>query len=494
MNMDYDVIIAGAGLSGIGMACHLQKNNPNKSFAILERREAMGGTWDLFRYPGIRSDSDMISFGYNFSPWIGNQVLAAGSSIKKYIQDTAHKFGVDQNIHYRMKIVSANFSTKTNRWTVDVLNESNGEMHKFTCNYFISATGYYNHDQGHTPTFKGSEDFKGQIIHPQFWPENLDYKNKRVVVIGSGATAVTLIPTMADETAHITMLQRSPSYVFNIPNKDTILDSCKRFLPENLVYKMFRKRNIFLQRGLYKISRRFPKPMRLYLLASVQKQLGGDENMRHFTPKYMPWDERLCAVPDGDLFKVIREGKASVVTDQIERFTENGILLKSGKVLEADIIITATGLELQMIGGMKVFVDDAEFKLNERVSYKGVLVDNLPNFAYLFGYTNTPWTLKIDLAADYLCRLFKEMDHRQVTAVKPVALESENTGKSVISSLQSGYVQRGDHTLPRQGKSKEWFVSHHLETDTEMFKQDIESPDLVWSTASIKSNAQTHAA
>ena len=467
--MEYDVVIIGAGLAGIGMGCQLLQQNPNKSFTILERRQALGGTWDLFRYPGIRSDSDVISFGYKFSPWNSDKVLAAGESIKQYLQETAQKFNIDQKIRYGIKIISANFSTQTNKWTVETVNESNGETQKFTCNFLVSATGYYNHDQGYTPKFEGLENFKGQFVHPQKWPEDLDHRNKRVVVIGSGATAVTLIPAMANETAHITMLQRSPSYVINVPNTDKLFDAARKVFSEELVYKFFRKRNILMQRGIYKISRRFPKQMRSFLLSNVQKALGEQYDMSHFTPEYMPWDERLCAIPDNDLFDVIRDGKASVVTDQIERFTENGILLKSGKTLEADIIVTATGLELQLFGGIQLSVDQEQIKPNEKMSYKGTLIEDVPNFAYLFGYTNAPWTLKIDLSCDYICRLINELDIRQMAAVKPVAPADENTGNSIVYGMRSGYVQRGDWVLPRQGKSTEWFVSHNFEKDEAMY-------------------------
>ncbi|MFC3902436.1 Predicted flavoprotein CzcO associated with the cation diffusion facilitator CzcD [Acinetobacter marinus] len=480
MNAAYDVIIIGAGLSGIGMACQLAQKNPNKNFTILERRQAIGGTWDLFRYPGIRSDSDMISFGYGFNPWTGNQVLAAGESIRQYVQDTAEKFGLAQKIQFGIKIISADFSTATNQWTVKAVDEQTGESKEFVCNYLVSATGYYNHDQGYLPKFEGEEDYQGIRVHPQHWPEDLDYSNKKVVVIGSGATAVTVVPAMADKTAHITMLQRSPSYVFNIPNTDKILDACKKILPEDVVYKMFRKRNIFIQRSLFKLSRRFPEKMRSFLIDSVRKQLGDDYDMSHFTPKYMPRDERLCAVPDGDLFEAIKSGKASVVTDHIDRFTENGILLKSGKTLEADIIITATGLQIQMLGGIQVTVDHEKINPGDKMSYKGVLLEDVPNFAYLFGYTNAPWTLKIDLACDYICRLIQEMDKRQVAAVKPVAPAGENTGKSIVSSLQSGYVQRGDGVMPRQGRSTEWLVTHSFEKDSAMFGQAIDASALVW--------------
>ena len=496
MQMEYDVVIIGAGLSGIGMACQLSEKSPNKSFTILERRQDLGGTWDLFRYPGIRSDSDVISFGYKFSPWNSDKVLATGESIKQYLQETAQKFGVDQKIRYGIKIISADFSTQTNKWTVEAVDSATGETYQFSCNYLVTATGYYNHDQGYTPKFEGVENFNGQFVHPQFWPENLDYKNKRVVVIGSGATAVTLIPAMANETAHITMLQRSPSYVINVPNTDKLVDACRKVLSEELVYKIFRKRNIFMQRGIYKLSRRFPNKMRSFLLSNAQKALGEHYDMSHFTPKYMPWDERLCAIPDNDLFDVIRSGKASVVTDQIERFTENGILLKSGETLEADIIVSATGLELQMLGGIEISVDQVQVKPNEQMSYRGTLIEGVPNFAYLFGYTNAPWTLKIDLAADYICRLINELNIRQMASVKAIAPAGERTDHSIVYGMQSGYVQRGDWVLPRQGKTTEWLVTHNFEKDAEMYSLPIESQHLVWgaTTPSVKAKGKSKAA
>lgn len=479
-NTHFDVIIVGAGISGIGMACHLSEQCPNKSFAILERRQAIGGTWDLFRYPGIRSDSDMMSFGFKFRPWTDSRILADGASIKQYVNDTAKAFGIDKKIHFGLKITHANFSSQDKLWYIHALNEATGDTATYTCQTFVSATGYYNYDKGHLPNFAGVEDFKGQIIHPQHWPEDLDYRNKKVVVIGSGATAVTLIPAMADKTAHITMLQRSPSYVYTLPDFDKVVEALKGKVPDKLLYKVFRRRNIFVQRSIFKLSRRFPKAMKLALLTSVQKQLGKDFDMSHFTPRYMPWDERLCAVPDGDLFTNIREGKASVVTDHIDRFTASGILLKSGKTLEADIIVTATGLELQMLGGIDLHIDDQPINVGEKLTYKGVLIQDVPNFAYLFGYTNISWTLKIDMAADYVCRLINEMDSRHARTVTALADPNECTADSIVGSLSSGYVKRGDDVMPRQGKQGAWFVTHHYEKDCEIFGEPLDDKALNW--------------
>ena len=480
MTEHYDVLIIGAGISGIGMACHLARECPQKSVAILERRQAIGGTWDLFRYPGIRSDSDMMSFGYQFRPWTDTRILADGPSIRRYVNETASEYGVDQQVKFGLRTVSAAWSTQEARWTLTAIAVNSGETRTFSCSYLITATGYYNHDQGYLPQFPGIEAFQGQCIHPQHWPENLDYKDKRVVVIGSGATAVTLLPAMADDTAHITMLQRSPSYVYSLPATDKMAGLLRRLLPERWVYTLSRQRNIRLQRLIYKASRRFPEQMRSILLSGVRKRLGDDFDMAHFTPKYMPWDERLCAVPDGDLFKVMRDGKASVVTDHIERFTEHGILLKSGQALEADIIITATGLQLQTIGGMTLTVDGKPHSLSDRLTYKGVLVQDMPNLAYLFGYTNISWTLKIDMAAQYICRLLNDMDERNARIVTPRAPQDEIQNDSILGSLQAGYVQRGEAVLPRQGRALPWRVLHHYEHDRDMFKRPVEDTALEW--------------
>ncbi|QDK97542.1 NAD(P)/FAD-dependent oxidoreductase [Acinetobacter tandoii] len=490
MQMEYDVVIIGAGISGIGMGCQLEQKNPNKTYTILERRQDLGGTWDLFRYPGIRSDSDVISFGYEYNPWKTDTVLASGDKIKAYLRETAQKYGVEKNIRYGIKIVSANFSTETNKWTVSSINETTGEAQVFTCNFLVSATGYYNHDHGYQPKFEGVENFKGQFVHPQHWPENLDYKNKRVVVIGSGATAVTLIPAMADDTAHITMLQRSPGYMINVNNTDKLFNAARKVFAEELVYKAFRKRNVLKQLGIFILSHKYPQHMRSFLLSRTKKELAGQCDMTHFTPEYMPWEERLCSVPDNDLFKVVRDGKASIVTDHIERFTENGILLKSGKTLEADIIVSATGLELQMMGGIEISVDQERIHPNQKMTYKGVLLEDVPNFATLFGYTNAPWTLKIDLANDYICKLINELDIRQMAAVTPVAPAGENTGHSIVDGLRAGYVQRGGKQMPLQGKSVEWCVSHIYYSDLKMYALPVESSSLVWTQANQQTKAK----
>jgi monooxygenase len=468
----FDVLIIGAGLSGIGTACHVTAEFPNRTIAVLERRERLGGTWDLFRYPGVRSDSDMYTFGYKFRPWQDVQVLADGASIREYIADTAAEFGINEKIHYGLKVVSAAWSSPERRWTVATVHEATGETRTYSCNYLISCTGYYNYDAGYLPAFPGVSRFGGRCIHPQHWPEDVDYAGKKVVVIGSGATAVTLVPAMAGDAEHVTMLQRSPSYVFSLPALDKISQYLSRFLPDKWVYASTRTRNIAIQRQMYLACRRWPAQMRRLLLWRVRRHVGPSVDMSHFTPKYMPWDQRLCAVPNGDLFKVLASGQASVVTDQIDTFTEKGVLLKSGRELQADIVVTATGLNVQMLGGMKLFVDGEARELHDQMTYKGVLVENIPNLAWIIGYTNASWTLKSDIAGAYLCRLFKHMDDNGHTVATPRDVEDCALDIGMFDQLQSGYVQRANDTLPRQGSKHPWKVIMHYEKDSKMLLED----------------------
>ena len=468
MQDHYDVLIVGAGLSGIGMACHLQRECPGTRFAILERRQAIGGTWDLFRYPGIRSDSDMFTFGYEFRPWNAYKVLADGPSIRQYVADTAKEYGVDSKIQYGQKITRADWSSADNLWTVTAKDEASGAEKIFRSRFLVSCTGYYNYDAGYLPSFPGVEQFKGTRVHPQHWPEGLDYKGKRVVVIGSGATAVTLVPAMADEAAHVTMLQRSPTYIFSVPGIDKISKALSRFLPDRWVYRLARGRNIALVRWMYKGARRYPDGMRKLLLGGVRKQLGDQVDMRHFTPRYMPWDQRLCAVPNGDLFRVLRQGKASVVTDEIETFTEGGIRLKSGQELAADIVITATGLNLQVFGGVEVRVDGQPRRAGELMTYKGTLLQDVPNLGWIMGYTNAPWTLKADIASRYLCRLIAHMKAKGYEKVVAQAPGGEMQPESILGALSSGYVTRAADQLPRQGRELPWRVLHDYERDKPM--------------------------
>lgn len=463
-----DVLIIGAGLSGIGMACQLATEHPALDVAIIERRAAMGGTWDLFRYPGVRSDSDMFTFGYAFRPWHELDVMADGASIRRYVVETAQAYGVDRTIHYGLKVVSADWSSQERRWRVQLLHEASGESRAYHGRFLVVCTGYYNYDQGYLPAFPGVAQYKGICIHPQQWPSDLSFRDKRVVVIGSGATAVTLVPAMAGDAAHVTMLQRSPTYILSLPRFDAISAALQTFLPKPLVFRMARRRNIFLARLIYKAARRWPGKVRAFLLSGVRRQLGEGADMRHFTPMYQPWDQRLCVVPDGDLFAAIRSGKASVMTGDIETFTADGVRLRSGETLRADIVVTATGPDMQTLGGMTLSVDGAPRVMGELVTYKGVLLQDTPNFACIFGYTNAPWTLKADLAARYVCRLLAYMRGRGVQVVTPRAPGNTREETSIMSSLTSGYVQRGAGHLPRQGRELPWRVLNNYERDCEM--------------------------
>jgi cation diffusion facilitator CzcD-associated flavoprotein CzcO len=447
------------------MACHLQMESPTKSYAILERRAAIGGTWDLFRYPGVRSDSDMFTFAYAFRPWTSPKVLAQGPLVRDYVTQTAQEFGVDRNIRFGLKIVKADWSGDLKLWTVSAVEEATGEPKTFTCCFLVSCTGYYDYDQAYLPELPGLKGFKGQSIHPQFWPENLDYKGKKVVIIGSGATAVTLVPAMVADAAHVTMLQRTPSYYFSAPNLEKIIDGLSKVLPARWIYATLRKAYISLQRALYKSARRWPETMQRFFLRPVEKALGNAVDMRHFTPNYKPWDQRVCVVPDGDLFKAIRSGRASVVTDQIVSFTEHGVLLQSGQTLDADIVVTATGMRLKTFGGMEISVDGEPVATNRLLSYRAVLMQNLPNMAIILGYTNASWTLKVDIASRYVCRLLNYLDSKGIASATPRAMEADVGHGNVLSSLTSGYVLRGVDELPRQGRSRLWRVTHAYEVD-----------------------------
>lgn len=453
----FDVLILGAGISGIGAACHLTRQCPDKRYAILERREAIGGTWDLFRYPGIRSDSDMCTFGYSFRPWREPRVLADGPSIKRYVTETAQEYGVDQHIRFGRHVQQAAWDSGRSLWTVEARN-ADGQIERFEARYLMSCTGYYNYDQGFKPDFPGESTFKGRIVHPQHWPEDLDYSDKKVVVIGSGATAITLVPSMAGKAAHVTMLQRSPSYVMTVPEVDPVTVRLSRFMPKRAAYAMARVRNIGLQRFVFRAARNRPKAMRRLLLAAVRKQLGPNVDMKHFTPSYQPWDERLCVVPNGDLFKTLRRGDASIVTDRIKTFTADGLQLESGEHLEADIVVSATGLNVQMLGGIEVSVDGEPLSIKDHLTYKGILVEGVPNLAVVFGYTNASWTLKADLASEYVCRLIKHMDRKGYSRVVARDHEGCMTQDTVMGGLRSGYIRRAADRLPRQGNKAPWSV------------------------------------
>lgn len=472
---EVDVLIIGAGLSGIGAACHLRRSCPTKSIAIIERRKQMGGTWDLFRYPGVRSDSDMYTFGFSFRPWTESRVLADGASIRNYVNDTAHEYGVDALIDYGRRAVRADWSSPDGRWSVETVDEVTAAHERYRAAFVMTCTGYYNYDAGYRPTFDGEADFKGTLVHPQFWPADLDYAGKNVVVIGSGATAITLVPAMAGKAAHVTMLQRSPTYILSVPAVDALAAALQKHLPAKLAYRMNRARNVAIQRGLYKISRRHPALVRKFILGRIRRRLGTEADMRHFTPRYNPWDQRLCVVPNGDLFKTLKQGAASIETDAIVRFTEHGILLKSGKELPADIIVTATGLDVRMAGGMEIYVDGQRTDVAGRLTYKGVMLADVPNVGVLFGYTNASWTLKVDLAAEYLCRVLNHMArHGYTQCVAHAPADAQGAG-NVMQTLSSGYVQRAAERLPAQGTRSPWRVEQDYLYDVNILRYgDVE--------------------
>jgi cation diffusion facilitator CzcD-associated flavoprotein CzcO len=466
-----DVLIIGAGLSGIGAACHLQERCPGKTYAILEAREDMGGTWDLFRYPGIRSDSDMFTLGYCFRPWEGAKAIADGPSILRYIHDTARDHGVEGRIHFHHKVLGAHWSTAQARWTVEAERTDTGETATFTCGFLYVCTGYYRYDEGYTPQFAGSERFGGQIIHPQHWPEDLDYAGKRVVVIGSGATAVTLVPAMAEQAAHVTMVQRSPTYVVTLPGNDGLAEALHQRVSPKLAYAIVRWKNVLMMMGSYKLSRRAPRLMRNLIRKATARRLPEDYAVdTHFNPSYDPWDQRMCLVPDGDLFEAISEGRASIVTDQIEKFTETGLRLASGEEVQADIIITATGLNLLPLGGIDLAVDGAEVRISETVGYKGMMLSGVPNLAVTLGYTNASWTLKADLVAQYVCRLLNHMDaHGHAISTPRAPAPGAETAPWL--DLKSGYVLRSAAMLPKQGTTPPWRLHQNYLRDIPLLRR-----------------------
>ncbi len=465
-----DVLIVGAGLSGIGAACHLQRECPNKSVAILEGRSTMGGTWDLFRYPGIRSDSDMYTLGYKFKPWRDAKSIADGPAILSYIRETAAEFGIEKKIRFNQKVVNASWSSQTAQWTVESRHSETGEVSITTCNFLMMCSGYYSYEAGYTPDFPGIQQFQGTIIHPQKWPENLDYTGKRVVVIGSGATAVTLVPAMAETAGHVTMLQRSPTYMVSLPSSDAIANALRRIFPESVVYLLTRLKNTLFGMLIYQLSQRRPEVMKRWIKDKLRKELGPDFDIdRHFTPPYNPWDQRMCLVPDGDMLIALREKRASIVTDLIDSFTPTGIKLKSGEHLDADIIITATGLELVALGGASLRVDGQPVQLNKTVNYKGCMLTGLPNLSFVFGYTNASWTLKADLLCAYVCRLLNYMDKHGYRQVMP-RLDDPTVKDLPLLNLTSGYIQRAMDRFPRQGSKLPWRLYQNYFFDTLMIR------------------------
>ena len=464
-----DVIVVGAGLSGIGAACHLQEECPGKTYVVLESRGAIGGTWDLFRYPGIRSDSDMFTLGYAFRPWKDSKSIADGEDIRNYIRDTAREYQVEKNIRFHHQVLSADWSSEDARWTVTARRSDTGETVQLTCSWLTTCSGYYRYDEGFTPVFEGEKDFGGQVIHPQHWPEDFDATGKRIVVIGSGATAVTLIPNLADAAEHVTMLQRTPSYIMSLPGRDPLAEWLRTKLPAKLAYPIVRWKNVLVTTGFYQFSRRFPGAARKVLRRLTQKQLPNVDVDVHFNPPYNPWDQRLCLVPDGDLFRTLRKGQASIATGRIARFTEKGIELESGEHLDADVIVTATGLNLLPMGGMSLTLDGTPVDVSKAVSYKGMMLSGVPNFTMVIGYTNASWTLKADLINQYVCRLINPLDAEGYVSATPVA--PPEGGDEPFLDLASGYVQRSLGSLPKQGSRKPWKLHQNYIRDVQLMRR-----------------------
>ncbi len=451
---DVDVLIVGAGLSGIGAAHHIQDAFPHRSFTILEARDAIGGTWDLFRYPGVRSDSDMQTLGYRFKPWTGDKSLAAGPAILDYVRSTAVEAGIDRRIRFGHRVIRANWSSADQCWSVTA--EHSGEEVTLTARFLYSCAGYYDYDAGYLPRFEGTDRFRGDIVHPQHWPEDLDYRGKRVVVIGSGATAVTLVPAMAADAEHVTMLQRSPTYIMSLPARDPIDRALRRVLGDRLTYPITRWKNVAFTTLFYQLSQRRPNLVRRLIRKAQERQLpDGYDIDTHLTPRYGPWDQRLCLVPDGDLFRALRRGTASIVTDRIDTFTERGLRLESGTELDADVIVTATGLNLQIFGGAQVCVDGTALSMPDTVTYKGMMLAGVPNLVFTIGYTNASWTLKADLVAEYFCRLLTHMDARGATVCVPVNDDPALPTRPLLD-FDAGYVRRSIDQLPKSGSRAPW--------------------------------------
>jgi monooxygenase len=465
----FDVLIMGAGLSGIDAAHHLKKLCPGKSYVILEQRERIGGTWDLFRYPGIRSDSDMLTMGYSFRPWTHPKAISPGDDIRDYITAAARDEGIDHNIRFRHEIRRASWSSQEAKWTVDAVRKSSDgrdESVTLTCNFLFSCAGYYSYSAGYLPEFPNAGRFQGRMIHPQAWPQDLDYAGKRVVIIGSGATAVTLVPAMAKTAGHVTMLQRSPSYIISMPEQDRIANALRRVLPATWAYRLSRWKNVMFMTCFYQVSQLFPNFVKRALLNKVREHLGTDFDVeKHFTPRYNPWTQRLCLVPDADMFEAIKSNRASVVTDHIEAFTKKGLLLKSGQELEADIIVTATGLVMQALGGIELSVDGQRVAAGAALAYKGVMMSGVPNLASVFGYINASWTLKADLICNYVCRLLNLMDRKGVRQATPLN-RGETAAAPFVEKFSPGYIERALASWPKQGSRPPWRVYQNYIRDT----------------------------
>ncbi len=473
-----DVVIVGAGLSGIAAAYHLQDSCPGKEFLVLEGRGAMGGTWDLFRYPGIRSDSDMYTLGFSFNPWEDPKAIADGPAILQYIRDTARKFGIDRRIRYHHRVTDANWSDAGKRWELTIAPHPEVAAETIHCRFLFMCSGYYDYAQGHAPHFPGQETFHGPVIHPQHWDPDLDYTGKNVIVIGSGATAVTLVPELAKKAARVFMLQRSPTYIMNLPSEDVVANFFRKILPPKLAYRLSRWKNILFSLGFYQLSRKRPNLVRRLIRKGIVKELGKDYDLRHFDPAYDPWDQRLCLVPDSDLFLAIKAGKAEMVTDHIARFTEHGIRLQSGKELEADIIITATGLKVQLLGGMRLRIDGQEVHTGDMHCYRGVLFSDIPNFAVAIGYTNASWTLKCDLNCLFVTRLLNFMDAHGYTTCTP-RFDAERFSSEPLLDFDAGYIKRAFDILPKQGSAAPWKVyQNYLKDNKALRKAPLDDPYL----------------
>jgi cation diffusion facilitator CzcD-associated flavoprotein CzcO len=476
---DFDILIIGAGLSGIGIACRLSQRFPEQRIGILERRESIGGTWDLFRYPGIRSDSDMFTYAFDLRPWRRPEILASGGNILDYLAATIEEFGIRDKIQFGQQVESADWRCGEAAWHLDIVDTESNERRHVTTRFLVACTGYYDQDVGYMPRFPGSESFAGTIVHPQHWPEELDYRDKNVVVIGSGATAATIVPAMAGTTRHITMLQRSPSYYYPVPARDPVFIATNWLLPARLAARAARMRSHGLQYLLFNACRRWPGKMRRFLLRHVRREIGPEVDMKHFAPRYAPWDERLCILPEDDLLRAFRSGDASVVTGQIDTFTRDGIRLESGEELRADIIVAATGLNLKVFGGIRLSLDGDVCQPSELMTYKGLLVEGLPNFAVVFGYINFTWTAKVDLVGKYLCRLFEHLAESGLRVVTPRSNGATATGESIMNRLNSGYVRRGSERLLRQGDRYPWRVSHDYRRDRKMLLRDPLDDDIL---------------
>ena len=476
----FDVIVVGAGISGIGSAYRLQKECPDRSFAILEGRPNLGGTWDLFRYPGIRSDSDMHTLGFSFKPWKAAKSIADGPAILEYLEETVDEFSIKEKIKFNHHVSTAEWSNKKDRWTLKVSNNATEEIIEYTCNFLLMCSGYYSYKSGYTPSFEGVESYSGQIVHPQEWPEDIDYEGKKVVVIGSGATAVTLVPAMADTAEHVVMLQRSPTYVVARPDHDAFAGLLRKILPERVAYYLTRKKNIFGQNYIYKLTRKDPEKVKEKLLSGVRMALGPDYDVeRHFTPSYNPWDERLCLIPNGDLFKSIRKRKVSVVTETIDRFTSEGLLLETGEELKADIVVTATGLNLVTLGEVDFRMDGDPVDFSETWIYKGLAYSDVPNLISTFGYINASWTLRADINSSYACRILNHMKKTGTKRATPRLRESDMDmpQRDWIEGFSSGYMKRSMSEMPKQGDREPWLNTQDFYKDKKMLSRNTSLED-----------------